>query len=184
MPTGHQINLLPKDTFEQTPTGKFLQWAISVGRWIVVFTDLILISAFLSRFYFDTKLENIYDGIKTNQAIIEATSDFENSFRLFQEKLSLIKSLNKNRLPATRQTSFIVSLLPNDVYLNDFSISKEEIGLSGTAFTQSGMFNFIGNLLSSPKISKVNISGLSFGGKEAPGAINFTLTATLKKSGI
>jgi len=179
----HQINLLPKDTFEQTPTGKFLQWAISVGRWIIVFTDLIVISSFFSRIYFDTKLDNLYDNLKINQAIIEATSDFEGSFRLFQKKLSLIKSLNKNRLPATGQTSFITSFLPNDVYLNSLSVSKEEISLSGTAFTQPGMFNFIGNLLSSPKISKVNVSDLSFGGKEAPGAINFTLTATLKKSG-
>ena len=180
MPTTRQINLLPKDTFEQSPTGKFLKWAISVGRWIVVFTDLIVICAFLSRFYFDTKLADLHDEIKQSQAIIEATSDFEESFRQLQERLNLIKVLGKTKFKGEEKSIFITSSLPSDVSLSNFSISPGEISLSGVALTQTGMSTLLNNLISSPKISKINISQLVFGGKEAPGAISFALTATRK----
>jgi len=180
MPTARQINLLPKDTFEQSPTGKFLKWAISAGRWIVVFTDLVVICAFLSRFYFDTKLAELYDEIKQSQAIIEATSDFEESFRQLQDRLNLIKVLSKNKFKGEEKSTFITSALPPDVSLSNFSISSGEINLSGVALTQTGMSVLLSNLLSSPQISKINISKLIFGSKELPEAISFSLTATWK----
>ena len=41
-----QINLLPKDKWEVGVIGKLLKWALNIGRYIVVFTELIVISAF------------------------------------------------------------------------------------------------------------------------------------------
>ena len=98
MPTKHAVNLLPKDTFYESRVGKTVKWAITFGRWIVVFTDFIVISSFLSRFYFDTKLADYHDEIKQKQTIIEALAPFEDSFRLLQERISLIKTSSVTKM--------------------------------------------------------------------------------------
>lgn len=180
MPTTHQINLLQKDTFEESTTGKLLKWATTMGRWIVVFTNLVVILAFFSRFYFDTKLANLYDEIKQSQAIIEATSDFEESFRLLQKRLDLIKTLISPKFESENRARYITSLLPHDVSLSNFSISKNEVNLSGVALSKFGISTLLNSLLSSPQISKINISQLEFGDKEVAGAISFALSATWK----
>lgn len=175
-----QINFLQKEDFDQTPLGKFLKWATTAGRWIVVLTDLIVISAFFSRFYFDTKLANLHDVIKQDQAIIEAMSSFEESFRFLQKRLNIIKALSDKKFTTEDKALFVVSVLPEDVVLKSIYFSPQEVNFSGTAGSQTGTEVLVRNLLASPKISKVNISQLSFGGKGEPGTINFTISATWK----
>lgn len=177
MTTGHKINLLLKDDFDNTPLGKFLHWSISTGRWIVVFTDLVVICAFLSRFYFDTKLANLYDEIKQGQTIIEANSAFEKSFRFLQKKVVLVENLLGKKFDVEKQADLISAVLPGDVILTSFSFNKEGLSLSGDAYSEVGMSLFLKNLLSSPQISKVNISDLSIGEKDGKKAIGFSLSA-------
>lgn len=176
-----QINLLAKDTFEDSSLGKFLKWAINAGRWIVVFTDLVVISAFLSRFYFDTKLANLYDDIKQSQAIVEATSELEQSFRFLQKRLSLLANLNKTEFKSAQNTAFVANVLPPNVVLTDFSVNQESVTFSGKALSESGITALLRNLLLSPQISKVSVSKLAMGGKEEIGVISFSVSANWKK---
>jgi len=181
MPSKRQINLLIKDTFEDSPLGKFLKWAIGAGRWIVVFTDLIVISAFLSRFYFDTKLANLYDDIKQSQAVIGATSELEQSFRFLQKRLSLLAGLHKTEFKSSENSAFVTNVLPPNVVLTDFSINQESLTLSGKSLSESGITALLRNLLLSPQVSQVNISKLAMGGKEEIGVISFSISAAWKK---
>lgn len=175
-----EINLIPKDTFEQSPAGKFVNWAINIGRWIVVFTDLVVILAFLSRFYFDTKLADLYEEVKQKEVIIEATSSFEKSFRFIQERLELVKTLSSSKLKGAEKTNFITYYLPAGVVLSNLSITPSEINLSGIALTHDDISKFLRNLLTDSRVSKINISSLVFGDKQAGGAISFTLSLLLK----
>jgi hypothetical protein len=59
-----EINLLPKEEFEKKPLGKFLVWALSIGRYIVIFTELIVILAFLSRFKLDRDLADLNQSVR------------------------------------------------------------------------------------------------------------------------
>ena len=146
----------------------------------MVFTDLVVICAFLSRFYFDTKLANLHDEIKESQAIIEATSTFEESFRSLQKRLSLIKTLSAAKIEGEKKISFLAQILPSDVTLANVSFTKDKADLSGTAGSETGMATFIKNLLLVPQIKTVNISHLSIKDKSQGGLINFSLSTTWK----
>jgi hypothetical protein len=65
-----EINLLPREEFEKKPIGKFLTWALSIGRYIIIFTELIVILAFLSRFKLDRDLSDLNQSIREKQAVI------------------------------------------------------------------------------------------------------------------
>lgn len=180
MPEKHSVNLIPKDSFYESSVGRTVKWATTFGRWIVVVTDFIVISSFLSRFYFDTKLADYHDDIKQKQAIIDALSPFEESFRSFQKRISLIKTYSVSKMDGKQKTAFVAEVLPPDISLSNISLSEDKINFSGIALSQAGMANLISNLLHSPEIKAVNISQLSIDTKESAEMINFSLSVTWK----
>ena len=76
-----EINLLPKEKWETGTAGKLLKWALSIGRYIVVFTELVVISAFLYRFSLDRKLMDINEQVNQQKKIIVTYGDLETNFR-------------------------------------------------------------------------------------------------------
>lgn len=173
------INLLPKDQFEISPLGKFIKWSVSVGRWIVVFTEFIVICAFLSRFYFDTKLANLFDDLKQKQAIVDSALSFEDNFRQIQDKTKTVKTiLAKEERPADFFAD-INKILPLNVFLNEISFGDGKINLTGYALSESGLNALLQNLIAYPPAEKVTLTNVSNKGEVA--GIEFSMSATLKK---
>lgn len=179
MPAKHLVNLLPRDKFDESNAGKAISWATTVGRWIVVFTDLIVIGSFLSRFYFDTKLADYHDSIQQKQAIIEATSSFEDSFRSIQKRIILIRTLLTGGIQGENKVNFLNEVLPSDVFLTNLAVGKEKVSLTGMAFSQAGMETLLRNFLYSQKVKNLEIVQLSMGIKDNREIINFILNAGL-----
>ena len=89
--TETKINLLPVDPFEQGFWGRFLKWGLSVGRYIVIATELVVILAFLSRFKLDRDLSDLNETIAEKQAVLAAYSTLEADYRELAGRLDLIK---------------------------------------------------------------------------------------------
>lgn len=172
-----KINLLPKNDFENTSTGRFIKWAISIGRWIVVFTEFIVICAFLSRFYFDTELANLFDSIRQNKAIVDSAMGFEDNFRQTQEKIKILKNILAEETSPSTTVAEISSLLPLDVSLTDISLNNDKLILSGFSLSEQGINVLIGGMSKNHKFSQINLSNL--GQKEGTNEITFNITASL-----
>src|SRR3989338_8701807 len=89
-----ELNLLPKEVWEKGIVGQLLVWTLSAGRYVVVFTELVVISAFLYRFGLDRALTDLRASLKEKQAIIESYGDLEANFRLVQKKLTTVKTIS------------------------------------------------------------------------------------------
>lgn len=179
MPPRRKINLLPQNNFESSNAGKFLQWAVSVGRWIVVFTELVVICAFLSRFYFDTKLANLFDDIKQKKAIVASAANFEETFRNTQSKMKEIRILLTGEVKPSIIITEISNLLPPDVSLTSFSVEKNNLTLVGYSLSKSGLQSFWQNLTKYTKISGLTLNNISSRKEGLPG-ISFDVNAIIK----
>lgn len=175
------IELIPKEDWEKTSAGKLLIWALTVGRYIVIITELIVILAFLSRFKLDRDLTDLYEEIKQKQAIIESASDFEKDFRFLQKRLATIQGLEKKQLGAARVLAELTRLTPLDVSFSDFSSTSEEIDFTATALSEAGLATFLRNLKTSPRFENLNLSRVSSGTTREVG-IQFDLSAKLSGS--
>lgn len=173
------INLLPHEDFEKKPLGKFLIWALSVGRWIVIVTELIVILAFLSRFKLDRDLADLYESIRTKQAIIASSSVFEKDFRLFQTRLQTADKLVKNQLQATKVISAMAAVTPVDVALASFTLEGSEIKLTGLALSEAGLKSFINGLNLSPEFTDISLANVTKQKEEAD-TLKFSLTTKVK----
>lgn len=175
------IELLPQEDWQKGKFGRLLKWALTVGRYIVIITELIVILAFLSRFKFDRDLTDLNEKIKQQQAIIQSSTQFEQKFRFLQKQLLNIETLEKERLQTNRVLTELASLTPIDVYLSDLNITDKEVKLTATALSEGGLASFLNNLKKSPSFDKISLSQVSSGIEKEIG-VNFQLNSELVKN--
>ena len=81
------INLLPQEEFANSTIGRVFTWAMSTFRIIVIGMEMVVMVAFLSRFWLDAINVDLNDIIKQRSAVIAAQSYFEKAFRDLQTRV-------------------------------------------------------------------------------------------------
>lgn len=177
MAAQNKINLLPPDEFEETPLGQFLKWALTIGRYIVIGTELIVILAFLSRFKLDRDLTNLNEDIKGKLAVVESFQDLEEKTRALQVQLQGIKQFKKEGLETDRLLGFIDQNMPLNMFLEDLTLNKESgLQLEGVALSEVDLATFLNRLEESQLFERISLESISHGGEEGP-EIEFGLEA-------
>ena len=176
-----KINLLSQDQFERTKIGRLVTWALTVGRYIVIGTELIVILAFLSRFKLDRDLTDLGEEIKQKQVIIESFEGLEKEVRFVQDRLKLVKNLIGGQLGVSRYLSVLGKLTPAEVAFSEVSFDKEVIRLKGRALSNEGLAVFLEAVKKSPYFSRVNLNSLS---SQAPAKPGVEFEMEVKVSGL
>lgn len=170
-----EINILESIRKPDTPVSRFLDWALTWGRYIVVFTELIVILAFLSRFKLDQQITDLEETLSQKQLIIEASRPIEETLINTQNKISLLKNLDKK----SRQPELLLNTLnaatPVDVMVTTFTLTETDFSLTAKG-NEPGLATFIDNLKKSPNISELSVKALS----KSPGdnLFQFIIAAT------
>ncbi len=173
-----ELNLLPKEPWEKGLLGQLLTWVLSVGRYVVVFTELIVISAFLYRFGLDRSLTDWRASIKNKQAIIAGFGDLESSFRLVQKKLNTVKSVSGQ--PRVADTLALLSqMTPVDAVLTNITVNQEQVVLEGRVGSQTGLATLLNQAQLKSEFSDVVLENVKSATDKTSG-IEFRLILTFK----
>jgi Tfp pilus assembly protein PilN len=170
------INLLSQDEFSQSGVGKVLLWALSIGRYIVVFTELIVILSFLSRFKLDRDLTDLNEAIARQKAIILSYGDLEQNMRYAQDQIEIVREA-QSYLPPQEILAMLSTIIPPDVRLEQLRLSTGRIQLSAIALSPQGFARFVSNLNQSTLIKEVFLGSVS--STDEGLTINFELNASL-----
>ncbi len=162
MPTKQtkQINLIPQDDFSKGTFGRILKWALSTFRFMVIITELIVMSAFLSRFWLDTKNSDLNESLEANKSQVLAYSKIESDFRNIQNKLSIAKDIYSQKKTSDLVSS-IAELIPADVTLNTISIINNQVQIKAFSFSERSISQFLVNLEDFKELKNVNLSQIS-----------------------
>lgn len=160
MPKNKSINLLPQEEFEASVMGRILKWAMGTFRIIVIVTEMIVMGAFLSRFWLDAQNSDLNDEIKIKNAQISAQSEFEKEFRGLQSKLSIIKTLSQEK-KSSEKINLITSKIPSDAVLSSLSLDNSSIQIKGIGNSEIGVSQFIANLRSEKSFKSVELVSLN-----------------------
>jgi|SRR3989304_2676192 len=153
----HQINLLPQEQFAASTSGRVLAWALSTFRVIVIVTELVVILAFLSRFFLDAENADLSEEIEQKQGIIASSSDFEKTFRQTQKKLTIFSELTTQDGQASGVLSKIAVSIPPDVYLESISLNDNSLSLVGLSPNERSIQEFVVNLEANLGSKNVNL---------------------------
>ena len=175
----NQINLLPVDQLEGTTFGRALSWLLGTFRYIVIVVEIIVIIAFLSRFWLDAKNSDLNDEIKQKQSLIEASASFENEYRDIQNRLEIFTTLTSESYLPSEIIGFIAPQLPPDVFLASINIGEKGISISGSSPSERSIAQFIANLESVENFETAILTQLDID-KEGEGLLGFILRIILK----
>ncbi len=154
------INLLPQEEFDTSIVGRILKWAMGTFRIIVIITEMIVMGAFLSRFWLDAQNSDLNDQIKTRSAQITAQADFEKQFRNLQARLNIVKLITQAK-PLTNKADIISAKLPQDITLSSISIQDTETQVKGSSGSEISIAQFISNLQAEKTFKTVDLGQIS-----------------------
>lgn len=157
---------------------RFLKWALTGGRVVVVITESIALLAFLYRFTLDQQIIDLHTKIQQEQAIIKLLSKNETTYRDLQDRISLSDQFGKTATQAVGVFSDITKLIPTDMTIRTFSLSTSSIKLEGTTTSILSLSSFIDSLKKYQGISSVSIDKIE--NRTTTATIAFGITATLK----
>lgn len=159
-----ELSLLPDAENPYSFSAKVLKWSTTVGRWVIVLTELIVIVAFISRFWLDRKNSDLSEVIRQRQAILASTSDFEQEFNSFQKRLTYVRNFYENQPEYDDKVETLVKSTPNDLTYKSISIKQDDkngditINATLNAYSENSIFDFINNLKLNPKIDSAIIN--------------------------
>ncbi len=174
------INLLPQKQFSYTTTGRILSWILSTFRIIVIVTEMIVMFAFLSRFWLDAKNSNLTDELEQRKTILAASTEFEEQFAATQAKLALIDALDKENKLVANIVDTTSKGLPPDTLLTSLSVSPPRVILVGLSPSEQSIQQLIVNLQANKSIGTVSLSGIKPNPTD-PSLMGFDITIELPK---
>lgn len=154
------INLLPKDPFLASPIGKILQWALSVGRYIVIFTELIVIISFITRFSLDRQITDLNEKIFQKKTVIQSYGDLEPKVRLAQQKTQQYDQL-ADQANLSEVFPQLTAIIPQGVSLNELTVQPGSITFTGTAQSENSFNLLVNNLQVSPDFNDIVVNSIT-----------------------
>ncbi len=169
-----EVNLLPQEEFEGSTLGRILKWALSTFRIMVIITEMVVMLAFLSRFWLDARSTDLNELITQKQAAIAADADFEKEFKDTQKRLRIFANLTSANKPFAETLKIITSYLPADSFLASVSFNGESFQVKGITQNEISIAQFIANLKASQKFKEVSLVGIS-SSEGTDGSLIFTI---------
>jgi len=167
-----EVSLLPNSENPNSFSSRLIKWSTTTGRVVIIFTELIVVCAFISRFWLDRKNSDLSEILRQKTAILQSTQTFEAEFKQLQQKLSSIKVFYANQPKYDQQLASLIKSTPEEIYYKDISLSQDEKTLQTVvvsdliAYREDIIVNFITNLMVNPDIKQVDIKRIEKKPKE------------------
>lgn len=169
---GRAINLVPPTEFELSFWGRFLKWAVTAGRYIIILTELVVIVVFLSRFKLDRDLSLVNDEIEGAVSVLEAESSVEERFLSAQKRLMIVDKIITNQLGAGGLLERLTNKFPAEVKINSLTLDHSEVNIQAVAVSEKSMGDLLLTLNQDPKWKSLEVVDVS---AETASGIKFLL---------
>ncbi len=169
------INLLKK---KESFFEKFIAWALSYGRFIIILTEGIALIAFLYRFSLDRQLIDLHDQIEKKQAVLRLLKKNEDTYRNLQDRLTLAEQLETTGIKTTQAFIDVLNFAPIDFTIKTLTFSTDSLRIDADSRSLLSVSTFIKNLQSYPEIKSVSLNNIE--NKTSSAVISVSITALLK----
>ncbi len=156
---------------------KFMNWALTVGRLLVILTELVAVAAFVYRFSLDEKIIDLHDAIKQKQAIVSLLKNDEQKYRSLQDRIALASSFSDKNTKTSKAVLDIIDFIPGNIKLNDLTLNKDRININLNVSSISSLSDFVNPLKAYPEIKSVSIDNIE---NKLSSGLSVSITAMLK----
>jgi Tfp pilus assembly protein PilN len=161
---------------------RFISWALTIGRMVIILTETIALVAFLYRFILDRQLIDQRDRITQTAAVIKAFQSSEKNYRNLQSRLDIISKVDKQATDQTTMFSDIVNNAPNGIRFNTVTVSTNGIHIDADVQTIGSLTAFVNKMKQNPNILSVSIDKIE--NKTSDSTIGVGISAKIKSTQI
>lgn len=146
------INLLRK---QESIIEKFIGWALTIGRLLVIVTEFVALYAFIYRFSLDSQLVDLRGKIKQKQNIVRLLTKNEETYRGLQDRLAIAAKYENQAEKVTKSLLDLIQFAPPDLIFKTLSISPNTMTIEVSTQSSSSLKNFIDSLKNYPGVKSV-----------------------------
>jgi hypothetical protein len=157
---------------------KFIGWALTIGRLVVILTELIALICFVYRFSLDSQLIDLHSKIKQEQAVVNFLKKDEESYRNLQDRLKIAKTFALAGTERLKVFNDVLAFTPKGITFTDFSLSSDRLRMSANVESIFSLSAFIESLKAYPKIDSISIDKIE--NRPSTGLIKISISTTLK----
>lgn len=139
---------------------KFIDWALTIGRLIVIITEVVAVVTFIYRFSLDEKLVDLSDAIKQKQSIISVLKNDENKYRNLQDRIALASTFSAKGTKTNQTITDIASLILKQAKINDLILNKDRANINVDVTSLSSLADFIDSLKNYRGIKSISIDNI------------------------
>lgn len=158
---------------------RFVGFALTTGRLLVIITEGIALIAFIYRFSLDRTLVDLHDRITQNEAVVNLLKNNETLFRNLQDRLTLAATLTKQGGQTPTYLTDIVSFATPDMTIRTIDIGTDAIRIEVKVQSVSSLSDFVDKLKAYSPVTAVSLDRIA--NQTATDTITVNITATLKQ---
>lgn len=176
-----RVNLLELKDKQIPLEVKLLKWAISSGRYIIIFVEMIVIGAFVFRYKLDSDLTTIQEQIKEQVPYIESLKNSEVEIKRTQDQLANIRKFKSGAPDLSQVFAKIALLTPKNIRLTGINLDRTQnfpktgLAITGQSPSTSELSFFISGLKKESSFTEISLTNISFEQQ----AILFTVSGTV-----
>lgn len=170
------INLIIKDKTGDSLSEQFLSWILTYGRYIIIITQIIVLSVFFFRFKIDRDHTDLKELVTQKQAIVESLSDFETEIRRVQGRLSNIRTISTNQDALLKVIRFLQQRTPSNSTFSSLILTNDHISFQATAGNLRSFSFLLKQIQQDKKFSEVTLSDMN---RKPDGRIDFKIEAKI-----
>lgn len=177
--TLEKINLLPQDPFFESPIGRILNWASTVGRYIIILTEFLIVAVIAAKFKLDRDLTDLNAAINLRSNMIASFGDLEKNVRSAQERIEFLRKQD-SLSSVSGALNIIKRNLPREAVLSSLRIEDTSVRFTGRAFTLSALTGVATALRQDPGVQQLVLENISQNQDGLTG-YDFEISLVLKK---
>jgi hypothetical protein len=167
------LNLLRESEKPLGAWDKIYIWVFSVGRYIIILVEIVVLVGFVARFSLDRHNNDLKESIDVKVDMLNAQRDVESELRRVQSTLATFSKLIDYQETMSTRMNKILDLIPQEMDLRSFTINQNRISLQLESPSYEVAQVFEGRLRSDEDYGEVKVSVESEGGGSA---VLFTVT--------
>lgn len=154
----YKINLLPEK--EKSFEEKIIYFAFNYLRYIIVITQLIVISVFFYRFQIDQQVIDLRESVEQKKEIIQIVLPLISETKRIDKKTNEIINILKKQDSFRSSINYLFSIIPESIVLTNIEIKNESFKIVGNAKNSKELQFFLNRLKKDKKFKVIKLKNI------------------------
>ena len=128
----NSINLIDPVYTENDAFTKAYEWMVTIGKYLLIFVEMIVLGVFFSRFFLDKKRIDLNEEVESQIKLLRTEPWVSNNilFSRYQKLLKDVKTVKNGQQINSSVVSEIVSGIPITLTLKGFTLNESKVSMS------------------------------------------------------